>query len=107
MIFADVARAAVLLSVPIAHAAGALSLVQLYAVAFTTGVFTVFFDNASSSYLPSLLDRRLFVDGNSKLEVSRSGAQIAGPGIAGALIELTSAPRHSLPTPSASSLPGR
>src|SRR5262249_18306716 len=56
------------------------------------GVFTVFFDNASSSYLPSLLERRLLVDGNSKLEVSRSGAQIAGPGLAGLLIELTSAP---------------
>ncbi len=92
MIFADVARAAVLLSVPLAYAAGTLSLVQLYAVAFVTGVFTVFFDNASSSYLPSLLDRRLLVDGNSKLEVSRSSAQIAGPGIAGALIQLTSAP---------------
>ena len=92
MVFADVARAAVLLSVPLAYAAGALSLVQLYAVGFVTGVLTVFFDNASSSYLPSLLERRLLVDGNSKLEVSRSGAQIAGPGIAGALIELTSAP---------------
>ena len=92
MVFADLARAAVLLSVPLAYAVGALSLVQLYAVAFVTGVLTVFFDNASSSYLPSLLERRLLVDGNSKLEVSRSGAQIAGPGIAGALIELTSAP---------------
>ena len=92
MVFADVARAAVLLSVPLAYAAGALSLVQLYAVGFVTGVLTVFFDNASSSYLPSLLERRLLVDGNSKLEVSRSGAQIAGPGIAGALIELISAP---------------
>ncbi len=92
MIFADVARAAVLLSVPLAYAAGTLSLVHLYVVAFATGVFTVFFDNASTSYLPSLLERRLLVDGNSKLEVSRSGAQIVGPGLAGALIELTSAP---------------
>ena len=92
MVFADVARAAIILSVPLAYAAGALSLVQLYAVAFATGVFTVFFDNASSAYLPSLIERRLLVDGNSKLELSRSGAQIAGPGLAGALIELTSAP---------------
>ena len=91
MIFADVARAALLLSVPLAYAAGRLSLVHLYAVGFAMGVFTVFFDNASTSYLPSLLDRRLLVDGNSKLEVSRSSAQIAGPGLAGALIELTSA----------------
>ncbi len=44
MVFADVARAAFILSVPLAYAAGALSLGQLYAVAFATGVFTVFFD---------------------------------------------------------------
>lgn len=92
MVFADVARAGLLLSVPVAYAAGALSLVQLYTVAFATGVLTVFFDNASSAYLPSLIEHRLLVDGNSKLEASRSGAQIAGPGLAGVLIELTSAP---------------
>src|SRR5262245_12146029 len=42
MVFADVARAAILLSIPVAYAADALTLVQLYAVAFATGVFTVF-----------------------------------------------------------------
>jgi len=92
MVIADVARAAVLLSVPLAYATGALSLVHLYAVAFATGFLTVFFDNASSAYLPSLIERRLLVDGNSKLEVSRSTAQIAGPALAGVLIELTTAP---------------
>jgi MFS family permease len=92
MVFADVARAAVLLSVPVAYATGALTLIQLYTVAFFTGVLTVFFDNASSSYLPSLIDRTLLVDGNSKLEISRSSAQIAGPALAGTLIQLTSAP---------------
>lgn len=92
MVVADVARAAVLLSVPLAYTTGTLSLAHLYGVAFATGVFTVFFDNASSAYLPSLIERPLLVDGNSKLEVSRSSAQIAGPGIAGALIQLTSAP---------------
>ena len=92
MVLADVARATLLLSVPLAYTAGALSLGQLYAVAFATGVFTVFFDNASSAYLPSLIERRLLVDGNSKLETSRSSAQIAGPALAGTLIELTSAP---------------
>src|SRR5262245_60207776 len=92
MVLADIARAAILLSVPLAYAAGVLSLVQLYVVAFATGVLTVFFDNASSTYLPSLIERGFLVDGNSKLEVSRSGAQIVGPGLGGALIELTSAP---------------
>jgi MFS family permease len=92
MVIADIARAAVLLSIPLAYATGSLSLIQLYAVAFVSGVLTVFFDNASSAYLPSLIERGQLVDGNSKLEVSRSTAQIAGPGLAGLLIELTSAP---------------
>jgi len=92
MVFADVARAVLLLTVPLAYATGTLTLVQLYVVAFATGVLTVFFDNASSAYLPSLIERQSLVDGNSKLEVSRSTAQIAGPGLAGLLIELTSAP---------------
>ena len=56
---------------------------QLYAVAFTTGVLTVFFDVAYQSYLPSLVGREHLVDGNSKLEISQSVAHIGGPGLAG------------------------
>jgi Na+/melibiose symporter-like transporter len=36
--------------------------------------------------------REQLVEGNSKLEVSRSGAQIAGPSIAGPLVQLLTAP---------------
>jgi Na+/melibiose symporter-like transporter len=52
----------------------------------------VFFDVSYQSYLPSLVERSQLVDGNAKLEVSRSGAQLAGPGVAGALIQLLKAP---------------
>lgn len=61
-------------------------------VAFVNGVLTVFFDVAANAYLPRLISRHELVDGNSKLELSRSGAQIVGPGLAGLLIELASAP---------------
>ncbi len=56
------------------------------------GVLTVFFDVAYQAYLPSLVDRDQIVEGNSKLEVSRSAAQIAGPGLGGLLIGLLTAP---------------
>jgi MFS family permease len=92
LIAGDLGRAAVLASVPLTHALGALSIGQLYLVAFTTGVLTVFFDVAYQSYLPSLVAPEELVEGNAKLEVSRSGAQIAGPGLAGALIDLVGAP---------------
>jgi MFS family permease len=88
----DLGRALVLATIPVAYAFDALTIWQLYAVAFSAGVLTVFFDVAYQSYLPSLVDRSLLADGNSKLEVSRSAAQIAGPGIAGVLIGALSAP---------------
>jgi MFS family permease len=65
---------------------------QLYAAALLTGICTVFFDVAYQSYLPSLVDRDQLVDGNAKLEISRSGAQTAGPGLAGLLIKVVTAP---------------
>ncbi|MBV8460812.1 MAG: MFS transporter, partial [Candidatus Eremiobacteraeota bacterium] len=92
MIGADIGRALALASVPLAWVLHALTLVQLYAVACIAGVLTVFFDVAYQSYLPSLIDRRLLVEGNAKLEVSRSGAQVAGNGLAGILIQALGAP---------------
>ena len=81
-----------LLSVPIAYAFDALTLPQLFVVGFLVGIFTVFFDVAYQSYLPSLVERDQIIEGNSKLEVSRSVAQISGPGVAGGLIGLITAP---------------
>jgi len=92
LILADVGRLVVLGSIPLAYALGVLHFAQLYAVGFLAGVGTVFFDVAYGSYLPSLVKRNRLVEGNAKLEVSRSGAQLAGPGIAGLLVQSLSAP---------------
>jgi MFS family permease len=92
LVAADVGRALVLVSVPLAYVADVLTIWQLYAVGFATGVLTVFFDVAYQSYLPSLVERNELEEGNSKLEISRSGAQLAGPGVAGALVDLVTAP---------------
>jgi MFS family permease len=92
LVAADVGRALVLLSVPLAYAFDALTIWQLYAVGFAHGVLTVFFDVAYQSYLPSLVERSQLEEGNSKLEISRSGAQLAGPGFAGVLVGLVTAP---------------
>jgi MFS family permease len=92
LIAGDVGRALTLASIPIAQAAGVLTLGQLYAVGFVTGVLTVFFDVAYQAYLPSLVERGQLVEGNSKLQVSASAAQIAGPGIAAVLIRAFTAP---------------
>jgi MFS family permease len=92
LILADLARGVALLSIPIAYWLDALTLGQLYVVGFATGALTVFFDVAYQSYLPSLVERSQLADGNSKLEISRSAAGLIGPGLAGALVGLVTAP---------------
>ena len=92
LIVGDLGRAALLATIPIAYAVDALTIWQLYVVGFLFGVLTVFFDVAYQSYLPALVERDQLVDGNSKLEISRSGAQLAGPALAGVLIQALKAP---------------
>jgi MFS family permease len=92
LIVGDLGRAVLLASIPLAWALDALTLGQLYVVGFLVGILTVFFDVAYQAYLPSLVDRDELVEGNSKLEITRSGASIAGPGVAGVLISAITAP---------------
>jgi MFS family permease len=92
LIAADYGRAVLLFTVPIAYAFDALTLGQLYVVGFLVGTFTVFFDVAYQSYLPSLVERGQIIEGNSKLVASQTTAQISGPGVAGGLIGLITAP---------------
>ena len=92
LIAGDFGRAVLLASIPIAYAGGWLTIWHLYVAGFLFGVLTVFFDVAYQSYLPALVDREHLVEGNSKLEISRSGAQLAGPALAGALIQALKAP---------------
>jgi MFS family permease len=92
LIGADVGRALLLATIPVAWVAGVLTIWQLYVVAFLVGVLTVFFDVAYQAYLPSLVERERILDGNAKLETSRSVAQTAGPAIAGWLIGVLTAP---------------
>jgi MFS family permease len=92
LVVGDVSRALLLGSIPIAYALDALTIWQLYGVGFLVGIATVFFDVAYQSYLPSLVERRQLIDGNSKLEISRAGAQLGGPGLAGVVINAFKAP---------------
>jgi MFS family permease len=92
LIAADVAAGLALASIPLAYLVDVLTIWQLYAVGFSTGTCRVFFDVAYMSYLPSLVTRDELQEGNSKLEVSRSGSMVAGPGLAGVLVQAVTAP---------------
>lgn len=92
LIISNLGRALLLASVPLFAALGTLSMAHLYVIGFLHGVLQVFFDLSYQSYLPFLVDREHLVEGNSKLQMSASVAEIGGPGLAGLLIELMSAP---------------
>ncbi len=92
LLVADLGRGALLLSVPAAAFLNVLSLQHLYVVAFLTGILTVFFNVAYQAYLPGLVDRSRLSEGNTKLETSRSAAEVAGVSLGGFLIQVATAP---------------
>ncbi len=92
LIACDLGRALLLGSIPLAAALGVLRMEQLYLVAALAGILTVFFDIANQSYLPALVERERLVEANSKLGSSDSLAEISGPALGGALVQVLTAP---------------
>lgn len=92
MIAADLGRAVLLGSIPFAYAFDALSIGQLYGVAFLTGCLTVFFDISYSTIFVSVTPERRFVEANSLLHGSRSLAAVGGPSLGGLLVQALGAP---------------
>lgn len=92
LISSDLARALLLGAIPVAWWLGLLSLPLLFGIAFLGGFGALLFDIAYQAYLPSLIDRKRLIEGNSGLELSRSAAEVAGPTIAGLLIQVLKAP---------------
>jgi predicted MFS family arabinose efflux permease len=92
MIVADLGRALLLGSIPVAAIFGVLSLPQLFIVAGLAGTLTIFFDVADQSYLPTLVEREHILEGNSKIITSRSIAEITGQPAGGLLVQLITAP---------------
>ncbi|MFD7452013.1 MFS transporter [Kitasatospora sp. NPDC059827] len=92
LIVADLVKAALYASVPLAWWLGGLTLGQLYAVALLTGGATVFFDVGSQSVLPGLVGREHLVDANSAVVGLMAVGNVAGRGAGGMLVQLLTAP---------------
>src|SRR5579859_989980 len=92
LIGADVGRMVLLGLIPLVAWLGLLRIEYLYIIGLLVGFLTVLFDIAITSFLPSLVQREALVEGNSKLQQSTSLISIVGPGVAGALIALVTAP---------------
>ena len=92
MIIADIGRALSLVVIPLSLLFGGPDMILLYAVSFSVGTLTVFDDVSSYAYMPSLVGKDQLVEANSRMETSRASAQVAGPSIAGILIQILTAP---------------
>ena len=92
MIGADLVRMAVLLTVPIAAWLHLLTMAQLYIAAVLVGGASVLFEIADHAYLPGLVGHDRILDANAKFSVTDSIAEIAGPALAGVLIQWLAAP---------------
>uniref|UniRef100_UPI000849A698 MFS transporter n=1 Tax=Actinacidiphila rubida TaxID=310780 RepID=UPI000849A698 len=92
MITADLARAALMASVPLGYAFGVLGLPQLYVVAFAVGALAVLFDVCNATLFVSLVEPERYVEGNALGNGSRAFSFVAGPSAGGLLVQLLAAP---------------
>jgi MFS family permease len=92
MISADLGRAFLLLTVPVAYAFGILTIEQLYAVAFLIGTLSVLFSVSYNTLVVSIVPRERYVAANQLLSGSRALSYVAGPSLGGLLVQVLSAP---------------
>ena len=96
MVVSDIGSALVIGSVPAAAALGILGLPQLYVVAFLAGVFFIATESARTALVPTIVGRAQLVAANSRLQGSSAVAQVAGPSLAGLLVQALTAPTAML-----------
>jgi MFS family permease len=92
LIGADLVRAVLVSTIPVAAALGVLGLPQLYVVALALGMATVLFDVAHMAYVPFLAGRDHLITGTARLEAVDFTAFTAGPAVGGLLVQLVTAP---------------
>jgi MFS family permease len=91
MLVTDAGRAIAIGVVPLLWALGLLRIWELYAVALVVGVLSLFFDVAYQAYLPAVVSRDKLIAGNARLQGSTAVTLLAGPGVAGVLVQLLGA----------------
>ena len=92
LIWADLGRAVLLGSIPVAAIGGWLTLLQVFVVSALAAVLTTFFDVADRAYLPTVVGRPDLVRANGALAATSSAMEFAAFGVAGFLVNLLTAP---------------
>lgn len=92
LVVADLARALVVLTVPLAAVLGALTFAHLLAVALLLGAWSTLFRSAWQPFFVALVPRERYLEANGLFSATRSGSFIAGPAAGGGLVQLLTAP---------------
>ncbi len=92
VIAADIGRGVALLAIPVAAYTGTLSIEILYAVGFLCGVQNVVGGAAYQVLLAQMAGRSRLVEANAKVALGETSSALVGPGLAGGLIQLVTAP---------------
>jgi MFS family permease len=92
LVWADLIRMVLLALIPVAAAAGFLSVDLLIVIAFVTGAASLSFGITWSAYLPSVVPSDNLVEANSKLQATMTLGGLCGVSLAGALVQLFGAP---------------
>lgn len=87
LIAVHIGRACLIGSVPVAALLDVVTMAQLYVVAFGVGALGVYFETAYHSYLPSLVSRDQLAEGNGKLAIASGVTRMAGPSVAGSVVQ--------------------
>ncbi|HEY3315381.1 MAG TPA: MFS transporter [Bacillota bacterium] len=86
MVWADLARAALIGSIPLAGLVGRLAISQLYMVQIGIAACSALFDMGYNACLPNLVHREQLQAANSRLQATDAVAGIAGPALGGLLV---------------------
>ncbi|MBC3839438.1 MFS transporter [Streptacidiphilus sp. 4-A2] len=87
LVVVDLVQVLVIASVPVAHAVGHLTLGQLYGAAAVSGVLGGISSIGVPAFVPEVVPKERLVSANTRLAGARSVGQIAGPGVAAALVQ--------------------
>ena len=92
VIACNIARGLALLAIPAAAFTQQLSVELLYVVGFFCGVQNVIGGAAYQVLLAQMAGRKRLVEANAKVSLGETSAALVGPGIAGGLVQILTAP---------------
>ena len=92
LLWSDVVRAAAMVSVPVAHALGCLTITQLMVVATVLSFSFVFADTAQTAFVPHLVGPERVSEATARLQSTDSTMRVIGPGLASVVLLRIAAP---------------